>query len=113
MKSIAAGRRIPVRIKYSRRVSRPGRSTERVVVLRAAVDVVKGNVIVDVDVIELRDRQVRFEVPVRSTIEALINAAVAAYKQVIRIMRIDPDRVVINVLESLAERSLCTACIVR
>ena len=82
---------------------RPCRSAERVVVLSPAVDVVKGRRVVDVDVVELRQRQVLEEDPVRATIERAIQPAVVADEEVIRVPRIDPDDVVVDVHRSLAQ----------
>ena len=94
-------------------ISRPGRTAERVVVLRAAIDVIERNIVVDIDVVKLSDRQVRFEVPVRSAVKALVHAAVAAHEHIIRVLWIDPDRVIVDVLEAFAERPLRAAGVVR
>ena len=41
--------------------------------------------------------------PVRAAVEADINAAVAAYDEMVRVVRIDPDRVVVDVARFTAE----------
>ena len=87
--AVAALRDEPVLVQDAVLRSRPRRPAERVVVLRAAVDVVERRRVVDVDVVELRQRQVLEEDPVRAAIERSIQSAVVADEQVIAC---SPDR---------------------
>ncbi len=84
--------------------ARSRRPAERAVVLRAAVDVVDRRGVVDVDVVELRHREVGEVPPQPPAIPALVQPAVAALEQVIGVVGIDPDEVVVDVLRALAER---------
>src|SRR5262245_25708487 len=103
----------PVGVDYARLAARFGRAAYRVVVLRAAVDEIPRRLLIDVHVVKLRDGQVRFEVPVRAAIVAFIQAAVAAYQVIVRVVRIDPDGVVVYVFQPLAQRALRPAAVVR
>ena len=82
------------------------------VVLRAAVNVVERLRVVGRDVIELRDWQVLFEIPVRAAIVTLINAAVATNQVMIGVGGIDPDFVVVDVLRSFTQTSQRAATVV-
>jgi len=62
--------------------------------------VIKRGIVIDVYVIELRDRQVRSELPIHPAVKALVDAAVTADEKIISVLRIDPNRVVVDVLES-------------
>src|SRR3954452_10532729 len=77
VKSITAVRCVPIGIHYPGLISRPCRTAQRVVVLRTPVDVVEGNIVIYVDVVELRDRQIRLELPASTAVKALVHAAVA------------------------------------
>ena len=112
MKPIAAGRSIPIRIEYSPAASRSCRPAERIVVLRASVDVVKREIVIHYNIVKLGDRQIRFEIPIGTSIKAFINATVAAYKYVIGVVRVDPNSMVIDMLETLAEASLSSAGVI-
>ena len=80
------------------------RAAERVVVLQAAVDVVERLGVVDIDVIELRQGEVLEEHPCAACVETAIEAAVVADEHVIRVLRIHPDDVVVDVHGSLPKR---------
>src|SRR5437899_12028815 len=67
------------------------RAHPRAIVLQSSVDVV-GVGHVEAHVIELRHGKVRKESPVCSLIERLVDASVSAHEQLIRILRIDPQR---------------------
>ena len=95
--AVAALRHEPVLVQDAVLRSRPRRSTERVVVLRPAIDVVKGLRVVDVDVVELRQRQILEEDPVRAAIERSIQPAVVSDEEVIGVPGIDPDDVIVDV----------------
>ncbi len=97
LKAVAPHRAEPFFIGDPRRALRPRRAAERVVVLRPAIDVIKRRAVIDGHAIELRDRQVPLVRPVGGAIEALIDAAVAADEQIVRIVRVDVERVIVNV----------------
>ena len=80
------------------------RSAERIVVLQPAVDVVERHRVVHVHVVVLRERQVLEEHPGRRAIERTVEPAVVADHHVVRIRRIDPDDVVVDVHVSLSQR---------
>ena len=82
----------------------PRRSAERIVVLQSAVDVIERRRVVGVDVVVLRERQVREEGPGRGAIKRAVEAAVVADQQVAGVVRIDPDDVVVDVHVPLAKR---------
>ena len=92
--------------------SRPRRTAERVVVLESAVHVVERRRVVDVDVVVLRERQVLEERPRRAAIERAIQPAVVADEKMARILRIDPDDVIVDVHVPLPERPECLPGIV-
>ena len=73
------------------------------VVLGASVNVVERSVVVQGDLVELRDRQVLGEAVVHSAVPRLVEPAVAADDQMVGILRVDPERVVIDVLPALAQ----------
>jgi hypothetical protein len=111
--AVAAEGDEPVGVDDAVRVARARRPPEVEVVLRAAVDVVEGRRVVGRHVVELRDGEVLFEVPVLPAIPALVDAAVAADEVVARVVWIDPDVVVIDVLRSLAQRLERAPAVVR
>ena len=77
---------------------RPGvrRRAPRTVVLQAAAHVIRV-LHVHADLVELGDRQVAELVPVVGAVPAHRHAAVAAQDQVVRVRRVDPQRVVVQV----------------
>src|SRR5574341_617288 len=103
----------PVGIDDARLAARSGRPAERVVVLRAAVNEIPWRLVIYRDIVELRDRQVGFEMPVRAAIKAFVDATIAANEIIVRVVRINPDRVVVNVFQPLAEWTLRSAAVVR
>ena len=111
-KAVAAVGDKPVGIDNAGSTARARWSTETEVVLGSAVDVVERLGVVGGDVIELRHRQVRLEVPVHAPIETLVDTAVAADEVMIGIVWIDPDVVIIDVLRSLAETAQGAASVV-
>jgi hypothetical protein len=68
----------------------------RAVVLHAAVDVVRG-LVVDGDVVVLRERQRGHEAPRRAAVLALRHAAVVADEDVRGVRGVDPHRVIVGV----------------
>src|SRR5439155_16719349 len=96
--TVAALSHPPIAVDDARSVARARWSTKREVVLRATEDVVERRRVVSGHVIELRDRQIVLEVPVRAAIPALVNSAVATNQIMICVVRIDPDFVIVYVL---------------
>ncbi len=88
------------------------RTAQGVVVLGAAADVVEGERIVDAEAIELGDRQVLEEAPGGGAVEALVEAAVAADEVVVGVLRIDPDRMIVDVLGLFAQAAKALAAVV-
>ncbi len=88
------------------------RAAQAVVILRAAIDVVEGRVVIDRDVVELGDGQIGFEMPVGGAVETFVDAAVIAHEVVVRVVRVNPQRVVIDVHETAAQRHERRAAIV-
>src|SRR5262249_35883000 len=112
-KTVAAVCNEPVRIDNTGSAARLRWPAKTVIILCAAVNVVEGFRVVGGDVVELRYRQILFEVPVLATIVALINTAVTTDEIVIRISRIDPDIVIVDVLVLLAEAAYCATTVIR
>ena len=100
--AIAAGRDEPVGVADAVVRARAAWSTDREVVLRAAEDSIKRLRLVRRDAVVLRDRQVRREAPRASAIERLVHAAVAADDEMVGGVRVDPNRMVVDVLQILA-----------
>ena len=75
------------------------------VVLRAADDVVERLVVVHGDFIELGHGQVRNELPVRAQVPALVQSAVATSQQVVGVVRVEHQRMVVDVLVQLTHFS--------
>ncbi len=103
LEAIAAIGDEPVGVADAGDAARAGRSAEREVVLRAAVHVVERRVHVDVDLVELRQRQVGEEAPGLRPVEGLVETTVVAVEDVVAVIRIDPDGMVVDVLARLAE----------
>ena len=80
------------------------RAANAVVILRAAIDAVERRVVIHSHVVELGDGKVADEFPVRAAVKALVDSAVAAGEQVLRVRRIDPERVIVDVLLRFAKR---------
>ena len=94
--------------------SRARRAAERVVVLQAAVDVVERRRVVDVDVVELRERQVLEEDPGARrgrTIDTARRRCRPACGLVF--VGIDPDDVIVDVHVARAQRAQRLAAVVR
>ncbi len=96
--AVAADGDEPVLVGDARTVEGPGRPSEGVVVLGAAVDVVERLRVVDRDPVELGDRQVFEEAVGGAAIPGLVDAAVAADQQVVGVVGVDPQGVVVDVL---------------
>ena len=76
-----------------------GRPFQREVVLRPSVDIVKGLGVVRTDTIELRDRQVGRIQPGAHAVIGLVEASVATHAHMIWIRWIDPEAMVVHMLE--------------
>src|SRR2546430_1231618 len=85
-KPVATLRHKPIGVNDAGRVAGAGWPTEGVIVLRAAKHIIERGRVVGSDVIELRNRKVTFEKPVRAAVVTLIDATIA------------PDQVVIVVV---------------
>src|SRR5207237_8017248 len=77
-----------------------------------AVDGIERRGVVGGYVVKLGDRQVGDKLPVGGTVEALVNAAVAADQIVTGIVRVDPNLMIIDVFEPFAERPQRLAAVV-
>ena len=88
----------PVAVADAARIHRARGAALAVVVLGTAVDIVERRIVVDRDLVELRDGQVVDEAPRRAEVEALVNAAIGADQQVVRIVVAESERVMIAVL---------------
>ncbi len=95
--------RDPVGVDDAVGARRPGRSAQAVVVLGPAVDVVERRVVVGRDLVELGHRQVGHVLPGPAAVERLVDAAVVAVEEVVRVRGIDPQGVRIPVLAFVAE----------
>ena len=84
----------PVVVEDAEIVARGAGSAEGVRVLQPAVDVVRRRH-VDADPVELGDRQVVHLVPGDAAIVGEIQPAIIAQDEVLRVLRIDPERVMI------------------
>ena len=98
VRAVAAARRLPV-LEDDLRPSRPARPLGarpalRAVVLQAAVDVV-GHLVVHADRVQLRERQLVGVVPVLPAVVGDPHAVVVAEQHVLRVLRVDPQRVVV------------------
>ena len=78
-------------------------TTDAVVVLCPAVDVVKRLTVIDGDPVKLRNREVGFEYPSGATVEGFVNTAITARKHMPRVARINPECVVVDVLVTFAD----------
>ena len=95
---VAEERHHPVSVSDAVDIERARRAALGVVVLGAPVDVVEGLRVVDRDLVVLRDRKVRGKGPGLPVVPALIDAAIAASKQVVRLMGIERESMVIGCL---------------
>jgi hypothetical protein len=77
-KAVAALRDEPIGVRDAGGAARARGAAETEVVLRAAVDVIEGQGVVGRDIIELRDRQILFEVPGGRAVVRFVEAAVRA-----------------------------------
>ncbi len=92
----------PIRTEHAMATTGCARTAEGGVVLGATADAERRGV-VDVDVIHLRQREIGEEDPRLPTVPALIESAVVAVQEVIRVGRVDPERVVVDMLGALAD----------
>ena len=103
LKAVAACRDVPVGVDDAVHRTRAGRTTDRVVVLRAAVDVVERLRVVDPYLVELRERKVFEPRPRRAAVVRFVKTAVAPPDQVIGVGGVDPQDVVVHVLVLLTD----------
>ena len=95
VKAIAEADFLPVDAANAARIPDLGGAAPGAVVLEAAVDIV-GQIIVDIDVIKLRDWQILNKAEGRALIARNADTAVVAEDQMIGIGRIDPHRVIVD-----------------
>ena len=95
VEAVAAGDREPVRVGdgTSLAATRPAPCA---IILRAAADVV-GNLKVVADVVELTNGKIRREVVVATAVPGNRDATIVADDEVIRVVRVDPHRVMVDV----------------
>ena len=105
IESVAEADLLPILVADPVAMPHVGRRLPRPVVLQAAVDIV-GNVVVDVDVVELADRQVVDEAPRLAAVPADVDAAVVSVEDEIRIVRILVPRVVVRVRPAVGQDHL-------
>ena len=110
LEAVAAVNREPVVIRDTLAAAHRARAAPGVVVLQAAVDVV-GRLHVVGDVVELPEVHVVDGLPGLGPVVADANAAVRAFDNVVRVVRVDPHRVVI-VVQRFLQRE-CLAAVVR
>ncbi len=110
---IAAGCHEPIGIGNARSTGRLRWTAHRKIVLRPAIHEVEWLRVVDGNAIELDDREIWFVVPCCSAIEALVQSAVAAHEIVVRVVGIDPDGMVIDMLVFFAEVLKRFAAVIR
>ena len=91
---VAAAHRLPVLEHDRPAAALAARPAHRPVVLQAAVHVV-GHLVVEADGVELRQRQLVRVVPVLPAVEGDPHAVVVAEDHVLRVLRVDPERVVV------------------
>ena len=100
LEAIAADGDEPLFTGYARATEGAGGASLRVVVLRAAVDVVKRLRVVESHFVELRHGKILLVVPVASPVVGLVNTSIGADEKMIGVIRVDPQRMVINMLVS-------------
>ena len=96
LEPVASADQIPVARANAERVRRPRRTAHREVVLRAAADGVERLFVADADPVVLRDGQIREEPPRLAVVVRLVDAAVVADQNVVRVARIERHVVVID-----------------
>ena len=96
--SIGAHREIPVSVAHSLDVGGAGWSPQRSQVLRAAQDVEERLAVGEGDLVELRDGHVGEVAPGLSFVEGLVESGVGAAQHVARVVRIEPEGVVVGML---------------
>ena len=94
--AVAEAHLLPVQVADAAVLPNRRRAAPTAVVLQAAVDVI-GHVAVDSHVIELRQRQIGAEAPRMTAVLARVDAAVVAEHHAARVLRVDPQRVMIGV----------------
>ena len=106
LETVPAKKNVPVAIGGAVGTHRACRPAQGAVVLRAAVyPVERGVSLFTCDIVKLGDRQIGGVLPIGGPVEALVNAAVTAYQVVVRIARVDPDFVVVNMGPPAAQRA--------
>ena len=102
MKTVAALGHEPIGVADAVHAARSGGTAEGEVILGAAVHVIEGGGVIDGDIVELRDGQIREELPVGALVERFVDAAVAADEVVVGVVGIDPDFMIVHMLPAFA-----------
>src|SRR5262249_54171785 len=110
--SVTALSHPPVAVNNSRGITRARRPAEGKVILRASEDVIERRGVISRYVIELRHRQVTFEVPICAAVVAFINAAVTADQVMLVVVGIDPNLVIVNVFRFFSQAAQGPASII-
>jgi len=103
LEAVPTGRDEPIGVDDAVDRPRPRRPSDREVVLRPAVHVVERRRVVEGDLVELREREVLRPGPGRAPVVRLVQAAVAPRDQVLGVAGVDPEDVVVHVLERLSD----------
>ena len=111
LEAVTENRDVEVGVADAVHTGRARRSAERGIVLRAAVDIVEREIVVGRRLVELRDREVGLELPVRATIPGFVEAPVTAVEHMVRVRGIDPHRVTVHVLVSLGDLAPALAAV--
>ena len=94
---------LPVGVRHTMHGAVARRTAEGRIVLRAAVHAIERLAVVHRHLVELRQRKVRKEIPARRLVERFVQPTVAANEIVVRVTRIDPDHMVVDMLVLLAQ----------
>ena len=77
----------------------------RVVILSPTGDIVERIVVIHCDFVKLSQRQIRFEIVRLTTVPGFVNTAIAAKNQVLRIIGINDQGMVVDMLVRFSERT--------
>ena len=100
-KTIATIGHKPIAVNDSTRVDGLRRSTQAIVVLSSAVNVVERPIVIDGYTVKLDRRNICLPIPAAHPIPSFIQTAVRTNVHVVRVRRINPQTVVVHMLESL------------
>ncbi len=95
VEAVAAPRVLPICVADPLTIERVRGTAPTPVVLESATDPIR-ILVIESDLVELRDRKVVVEPPAFGTVERNRNAAVATQEHVVRVAGVDPQRVVVE-----------------